>query len=178
MSITNESIIKNEVIIEVAKKMAVAARTAPKARGTDNLEIIIIEGETIKQLSDKMLEIGTLHDIHFFLRDAKNILNANAILVIGSRIKAQGLKYCGMCGFESCEEKNQYPNTPCVFNTHDLGLAIGSAVSIAMENRIDNRVMYSIGKAVLDLQLLGSDIKVALGIPLSALAKNPFFDRM
>jgi uncharacterized ferredoxin-like protein len=46
-----------------------------------------------------------------------------------------------------------------------------------MDHRIDNRIMYSVGKAALDLGLLGKEAVVAYGIPLSATGKNPFFDR-
>ncbi len=83
-----------------------------------------------------------------------------------------------MCGIANCQEKQtQKPQTPCVFNTGDLGIAMGSAVSIAIDHRIDNRVMYTIGQAVIDLGILGNDIKIVYGIPLSATSKNPFFDR-
>lgn len=78
---------------------------------------------------------------------------------------------------ESCSEKAKSPNTPCVFNTTDLGIAVGSAASVAMDNRIDNRIMYSVGKAVVDMGILGPDVKLAYGIPLSVSGKSPFFDR-
>jgi uncharacterized ferredoxin-like protein len=46
-----------------------------------------------------------------------------------------------------------------------------------MDHRVDNRVMYTIGKAVLEMKLLGENVKIAFGIPLSVSAKSPFFDR-
>jgi uncharacterized ferredoxin-like protein len=82
-----------------------------------------------------------------------------------------------MCGFANCEEKNKYPEHPCVFNTGDLGIAIGSAVSVAMDSRVDNRIMYTVGQAILEMKFLGNDVKIAYGIPLSVSPKNPFFDR-
>jgi len=82
-----------------------------------------------------------------------------------------------MCGFKNCDEKNQYPNHPCAFNTGDLGIAIGSAVSVAMEHRVDNRIMYTVGQAALEMGILGPEVKIIYGIPLSASGKNPFFDR-
>ena len=57
----------------------------------------------------------------------------------------------------------------------DLGVAIGSAVKMAGECHIDNRIMYTIGAAVKELNLLQSDI--ILGIPLSVKGKNIFYDR-
>jgi len=43
--------------------------------------------------------------------------------------------------------------------------------------RVDNRIMYSVGKAVLELGLLPSKVRLVYGVPLAARGKNPFFDR-
>ncbi len=114
----------------------------------------------------------------FYLRDAKNLLQSNAVLILGTEIKTLGLnEICQLCGFENCREKEKFKNTPCVFNTSDLNIAIGSAVSIAADNRIDNRIMFSAGKAAVKSNFFEKDIKIAFAIPLSASSKNPFFDR-
>jgi uncharacterized ferredoxin-like protein len=158
--------------------MLTAARTAPKAKGVDNLELAMVTGTDIEALAVKMEEIGRRGEgIPNFLRDAGNIRKAQAVLLLGTRIKSQGAKFCGRCGFKDCEEKDQHPDFPCTFNTGDLGIAIGSAVSIAMDNRIDNRVMYTIGVAALELKILGEEVRIAFGIPLSVSSKSPFFDR-
>ena len=112
-----------------------------------------------------------------FLRDGENILKADGMFIIGTKIQSLGLRSCNLCGFKNCEEKDQHPTFPCIFNTGDLGIAMGSAVSIAMDARVDNRIMYSVGQAVVEMKLLGDDVKIAFGIPLSVSAKNPFFDR-
>jgi uncharacterized ferredoxin-like protein len=65
----------------------------------------------------------------------------------------------------------------CAYNPIDLGIAVGSAVATASDFHTDNRVMYSIGRACLDLKLFSQTVKQALGIPLSVTGKNPFFDR-
>ena len=67
--------------------------------------------------------------------------------------------------------------TNCVFNVTDLGIAVGSAVSIAADNRIDNRVMYSAGKGALKAGMLPPDVRIAYGIPLSISSKSIYFDR-
>ena len=67
--------------------------------------------------------------------------------------------------------------TNCVFNVTDLGIAVGSAVSIAADNRIDHRVMYSAGKGALKEGMLPADVKIAYGIPLSISSKSIYFDR-
>jgi len=48
---------------------------------------------------------------------------------------------------------------------------------VAMDHRIDNRVMYSAGKAAIEGGFLSEEVIVAYGIPLSVSGKNPFFDR-
>jgi len=172
-----EETINSETVRDVARKMLMAARTAPKGRGEDNMVLALVEGDEIKRIAQKLAEMGKQYDMPGFKRDAENILSAAVMVLFGTRIKSVGLKKCGMCGFANCDEKNGHPDIPCVFNPGDLGIAIGSAVSVAMDCRVDNRLMYSVGQAVLALGLLGPEVKIAYGVPLSATAKNPFFDR-
>ena len=173
----SEDKIKNESLKEIAKRMIIAARTAPKGRGADTFAFCLAEENDIKKISAKMLENGKQNEAGVFLRDSQSILNAPVMVLLGTKIKPLGLKKCGMCGFKNCEEKGKEENIPCVFNTGDLGIAIGSAVSVAADNRLDNRVIYSAGVAAMELGLLGEGVKVAYAIPLSATSKNPFFDR-
>lgn len=175
--ILKEESFSEEAILNVAKKMALAARTAPKARGINHIEILIAKGETIKKIADQMKKIGEKYDQSFFIRDAGNLTHSPVVLLLGTRIQSLGLKKCGLCGFENCEAKNEHPSIPCAFNTGDLGIAVGSAVSVASDHRIDNRIMYTIGMAALELGLFDKDVKIIYGIPLSATSKNPFFDR-
>lgn len=178
MSIIHEVEVRNSVLRRVAEKMMTAARTAPKAKGIDNLVISIAEGDTVVLIAEKMKEMkreGIVAD--FFERDADNILQAGIVVLLGTKIIPSGLKYCGLCGFKDCAEKSNHPQHPCVINTGDLGIAIGSAVSVAADERVDSRVMYSVGMAVRDLGLLGEEPKIIYGIPLSISGKSPFFDR-
>lgn len=177
MPLSSEETLRTQTLKQVAGLMLTAARTAPKAKGIDNIQIALVESQTIEMISDKMKEIGENCDNPAFLRDAENILHATIMVIIGTKISTIGLKKCGHCGFENCSEKEKHPNFPCTFNTGDLGIAIGSAVSIAMDNRVDNRIMYTVGHAIIELGLLGKDVKIAYGIPLSSSSKNPFFDR-
>jgi uncharacterized ferredoxin-like protein len=178
MTLFSEEKKRKETIFDVAKRMMIAARTAPKARGIDNLVLACIDAESISQVSKKMKEKVDNEDWpQFFRRDAESILSAPYLVLIGTRIKPVRLKKCGLCGYADCDEKDKYPDHPCSFNTGDLGIAIGSAVSIAMDNRVDNRVLYSVGIVVREMGLFDEDIKIIYGIPLSVSAKNPFFDR-
>ncbi|MBF0300142.1 MAG: ferredoxin [Oligoflexia bacterium] len=176
-SIVKEELIRKEAVKEIAYKMLIAARTAPKGKGIDNLVLAVVEGETIEEISKHLKILGEKYEVNSFIRDAENILSASVMLLLGTKVQPIRLKKCGMCGFDNCDKKSLHPHIPCVFNTGDLGIAIGSAVSVAMDNRVDNRIMYTVGQAVIDLNLLGDDVKVAYAIPLSATSKNPFFDR-
>ncbi|MDP8264486.1 MAG: DUF2148 domain-containing protein [Candidatus Aceula lacicola] len=172
-----ENEIKEQSLKDVAQKMIIAARTAPKGKGADTFVFKIAERKDIEILSKKINEMGEKYDAPGFLRDAQNILNSSIMILAGTTIKPMGLKKCGMCGFKDCAQKDEHKNIPCVFNIGDLGIAIGSAVSVAMDHRIDNRIMYSVGQAALEMGILGKDVKIAYAIPLSATSKNPFFDR-
>jgi uncharacterized ferredoxin-like protein len=173
--ITNERDMRKDHLLAIAKQMAIAARTAPKGKGIDIQEIMIITGDEIKQLSDKMMKIGESKGMKFFFRDAANILESEAILIIGTKNKNQSLN-CGYCGFNTCAEKDKYPNVPCAINTTDVGIAIGSAVATAADCRVDSRVMFSVGLAAKQLHFVG-DCQTVFGIPISASSKSPFFDR-
>jgi uncharacterized ferredoxin-like protein len=174
----SEQNVIQRILETVAGQMLTAARTAPKARGVDNLRMAILHPEDIRKVSGKMVEIGYRPGAPaYFHRDAENILKAGLMVIMGTIIRAQEVQLCGRCGFASCDEKNKHPEVPCTFNTGDLGIAIGSAVSVAMDHRVDNRIMYTVGQAVVEMKLLGDDVPIAFGIPLSIASKNPFFDR-
>lgn len=175
MSIIFEENIRESSVRDVANKMMLAARTAPKARGRDNLVIALAEKDEIAKISAAMHELAKVSELPSFTRDAENILKSEVIFLIGTKLIPVGLN-CGLCGFPTCQEKGKYPKQPCVFNTSDLGIALGSAVSVAMEHRIDNRVMFSIGMAARKLELLGKEVAICFGVPLSAAGKNIFFD--
>jgi len=172
--ITNERDIRNESVIEIAKKMMVAARTAPKAKGVDLIEVGLVTGKSIKPLSEMMAKVGEHKGMKFFLRDSESILSAEAVVLIGTALETQGLN-CFYCGYATCGEKPK--RVPCVMNSTDVGIAIGSACSVAADHRVDTRVMFSAGHAAQELKLLG-DCQCVFGIPVSASTKNPFFDRI
>jgi uncharacterized ferredoxin-like protein len=166
-----------EGLRRVAELMCVAARTAPKAGGRDNLVTAIVEDEADRQLlADRMKKIAEERGPAFFARDADNLMAAQMAVIIGTRLARLGLDNCNLCGFEGCAASEE-AGARCAFTVGDLGIAIGSAVSVAADHRVDNRVMYSVGVAAVQLEMLGPDVEMAHGIPLSATAKNIFFDR-
>lgn len=165
-----------EGVLGVAEQVCVAARTAPKGRGKDLLVTAIVTGEEKERLCRKMREIASRDAIAFFERDAGNIEEVGVVVLLGTRKEPLGIPRCGYCGFDDCGTMAAAGGV-CSFNTGDLGIALGSAVSQAADLRLDNRIMYSAGKAAIELGFLGEEVAIAYAIPLSVSAKSPFFDR-
>jgi uncharacterized ferredoxin-like protein len=169
-----------EGIKEVAKYMAIAARTAPKAVGRDFIQIRIIEGDEIMKLADAMVRFGDEAGRKGFDRDAKGVRNSDAVILIGMKdAEPIGLN-CGACGFHTCselkpEEKKEFKGPQCAFRILDLGIAVGSAAKMASLFNVDNRIMYRVGTVARKEDFMDADLVV--GIPLSATGKNIFFDR-
>jgi len=166
---------RSETVTAIARSIMTAGRTAPKSKGIDLIEIVTITGEDIVRLSEATRQTGEENGMKFFLRDADNILHAQAVILVGSRTSSMSLD-CGYCGFPSCAAKNGQPDVPCALNSVDLGIAIGSMTARAADLRVDCRVMYSVGAAALRIGLL-KDCREIFAIPLSISSKNPFFDR-
>ena len=176
--ILKEQDVKQTQIIEIGKRMLIAARTAPKAKGLDHLEGILVYGDDLNVLANFMESGVQRHGRLFFLRDAGNIRIAEAVVVLGARQAVMNLN-CGYCGFPTCVAKeNAGVQFPCAFPLTDLGIALGSACAVAADSRVDTRVMFSAGVAAMELGWFDSDVKVAFAIPISAASKNPFFDRI
>ena len=180
--------VERTAVSTVAGLMALAARTAPKAKGEDTILVHVSEGKELASLAEAMNAFGSAHNISFFLRDAKNIAASDACVIIGAKGDMAVGVNCGACGFGSCAEmakeakKRTIRDTPftgpnCAMRMTDLGIAIGSAVKTAQIHNVDNRIMYSAGTAAVELGLLGKTCTVAYAIPLSARGKNMFFDR-
>lgn len=170
--IQNERDCRHEHVLDVARQMMTAARTAPKGKGIDVIETVLVTGEDLKKLSEKMVAMVEEHGMKFFLRDAENILQAECVVIIGTHELAQGLN-CGHCGFSTCAGRSE--GVPCAINSVDVGIAIGSACAMAADMRVDTRVMFSAGLAAQRLDWLKGCTSV-FAIPVSASSKNPFFD--
>ncbi len=166
---------EKKAILEVASKMCLAAKTAPKAVGTDKVRSLILTDEDKNQLCDKLQSLGEEHSIPFFVRDSKNIRECECLVLIGVLDNPLSLGENPLLSFDNPQLKTGEYNP--TYNMVDLGIALGSATSIAADNRVDNRIMYSIGRAAIESKLFGDKVKVCFGIPLSASSKNTFFDR-
>ncbi|WP_317854051.1 ferredoxin domain-containing protein [Chakrabartyella piscis] len=165
-----------EAIETVAKLMVAAGKTAPKGSGIDSMEAMILDGADKDALAAEMRRLGTLNEQEFFIRDAGNLEACPMIVLFGAQETYRGISHCGYCGTQNCGEAAK-TGAHCAFSVGDLGIAIGSAVSVAANHHIDNRIMYSAGKAALSLGLFSDKVFMVYGIPLSVSAKSPFFDR-
>lgn len=147
-----------EAALEAAKLMVASARTAPKARGIDKITAAIVTGEDKERLAERMTLIPALPMPEERLRrQVMNVKNADAVVLIGAKT-------------DDVKDENDR-----VMRLVDLGIAIGSAVKTASMLNIDNRVMFTVGKAAQDLKLIEGD--VVFGIPVSVRGSNIFFDR-
>ncbi len=174
--VINEKQARIESVLSVGRMMMTAARTAPKAKGVDIQEIAMAWGDDLPRLASKMRELSEEFRLKFFLRDALNVEQCDAVVLVGTRRHVQGLD-CGYCGFAACGIKNEHQGVPCYFNTVDVGIALGSAAALAADMRVDTRIMYSAGVAARRLGLIG-DCEGVLAILLSCSSKSPFFDRV
>jgi uncharacterized ferredoxin-like protein len=154
-----------EVVTYVARLMAISAITAPKARGVNNIIIkILSRREDLEALAKKMEELSKNYGEHY-IRDADNVRNSDAVILIGCKITTIGLK----------KPERWSLDADIVASLINLGIALGSAVKTASLLNVDNRIMMSVGVAAQEMNLL--DAEYIVGIPLSVRSKNIYFDR-
>lgn len=179
---------EQDAVLTVAGLMALAARTAPKGKGVDTLEIRVLNRTETKKLAARLKKLGGEKNIGFFIRDAGNLAASDACLLIGCKGDIAAGISCGGCGYATCAEFDKarakktrhytpYAGPNCIIRMADIGIAVGSAVKTAQIHNVDNRVMYSGGVAARDLGLVSNGCSVVYAIPLSATGKNIFFDR-
>ena len=114
--------LEKSAALQVAALMAAAARTAPKTCGIDNIKTAAIDDEPTKQkVIAKMREIAAKESRPGLARDAGNITNSPALVLVGVESNAAGLN-CGFCGKVTCEALELAGGT-CAFNSIDLGMA-------------------------------------------------------
>jgi uncharacterized ferredoxin-like protein len=176
-----------DISIMAAKLMAASMRTAPKAGGKDFLEIAVLENDKdLKSIAMKMREYAPKSSNEaYWMRDADNIANCHALVLVGLReFNAAGYD-CGACGFSSCKDfikdrretdkEMGYGGPYCVMRMIDIGCALASAAKTAGLLNIDNRVQQRVGAAARALGLIKAD--VVMGIPVGIYGKSIFYDR-
>jgi len=166
-----------EAVVAVARLMCLAARTAPKACGIDQIvTAVVVAPEDRETLAAEMTRLSEELNAPFFARDAQNLRASAACVIVGTKLDRRHVPGCDLCGFAGCEA-SEAAGARCALCIGDLGIALGSAASVAMDHRADNRIMYTIGLAAVRLRLLGPEVALAHAIPLSARGKNIYFDR-
>lgn len=171
-----------ESIELLAKIILTSARTAPKGKGIDDIITCLLSPEEKSELASRMEELSEIKDLKFLIRDAKNVRDADSIVLIGLKASGVGNLDCGACGFGTCKEmlehekvQKEFLGPQCMIKYLDLGIAVGSAAAKAKDLCVDNRVLYSAGAAACYFKMINAD--VAMGLPLSVKGKNIFFDR-
>ena len=96
-----------EAVMTVARLMAASARTAPKGRGADRLVTMILTGADKSLVAEQMEKISLAEDIPFFKRDAANVREAAAVVLLGTSLGPLGVPYCGYCGYPDCRACSQ-----------------------------------------------------------------------
>ncbi len=171
-----------EIVEAVAGYMALSARTAPKTRGEDCLEIKVLTGAEVDRLGRSMVEFGEASGKPNFDRDGDNVSRSQAVLLLSlDSPDSVGLN-CGACGFDRCADQEraaregaEFYGPLCAWRVIDLGIALGSAVKTASLFNTDNRIMYRIGVVARKMGLIRGEI--VLGVPVSATGKSIYFDR-
>ncbi len=175
---------ERRAVVEVGRLMALSARTAPKGKGMDYLEVRLLSGDDVRRLGEAMEARAGGDEGSIFLRDGGNVKGCPAVLIICLRDHPTPGLDCNGCGHGTCEgflearrarSGGDYDGPFCAIRVLDLGIAVGSAARTAQLHNVDNRVMYTAGVTAIAEGLVGPGL--ALGIPLSASGKSPFFDR-
>jgi len=177
--------LEKEGVLEAAKMMVVSARTAPKTGGVDDVLTCVVDGDEIESIAKAMDDIAEERGIDGFHRDAKNVRDSDAIVLIGVRGTKKYALDCGACGYSTCDEfahaeegeGMDFTGPTCLFKALDLGIALGSAVKTAGVLNVDNRIMYRVGAAAMKLRML-PEATVIMGIPVSAKGKSIYYDRV
>ncbi len=170
-----------EILNYIAQLMELSARTAPKSKGEDYIITKILDKEALQELGKEMIKLEKETGKEDFDRDGENVLKSDVILLIGLKDATPLDLNCGACGREKCVEINfgdeygEFLGPQCALRLLDMGIAIGSAVKTASLFNVDNRIMYSIGVVARKLGIIDADF--VMGIPLSAMGKNIYFDR-
>ncbi len=171
----------------VVNLMAASARTAPKAGGKDFLEIVVVSNDDdLQKIADRMKEYAPESTNEaFWLRDASNIENSEALLLIGLSKPVTAGYDCGGCGHATCgefdnhrqlkEKSMGYTGPHCIMRMMDIGVALSSAAKTAGLLNVDNRVQQRVGAAALALGYIKAE--VVMGIPVSITGKSIYYDR-
>jgi uncharacterized ferredoxin-like protein len=171
-------------VLETANLMVVAARTAPKSGGVDDIFTAVVVGQEIELLADDMEKMGTERSVKEWGQQAREVRISDAVVLVGVKGTKRYITNCGACGYGSCIEFEKaekkagqdFEGPTCLFKALDLGVAVCSAAKVASILNVDNRIFYRIGAAARRLNYM-PEATIIMGVALAARGKNPYFDR-
>jgi uncharacterized ferredoxin-like protein len=176
-------------IIETANFMCVSAITAPKTKGVNLLTAFYLLPneygplyEGLEKLSKKYDDIRVQRP---YERDLETLKKTDCLVVISSRKKLMDIAGCDACGFSGepngCKAA-ALAGATCAYNSKDLGIAACSAAIVAHQRFIDNRIIDTVGRVIINFGFYRNYTQIdafdAVSIALSVSGKNPFYDRL
>ena len=173
----NSADMEMRAALDAAAHVCAAARTAPKACGIDHLVTLTLTEADKDAVADKMEQLSEEFGAGFLMRDAGNVRAAQVLVLFGVKQSVRGLgDICGYCGHKNCAECAK-KEAMCVYDPMDLGIALGSAAAKAADCRVDSRILFSAGRAAMEMGIMGEGVSMVCGLPIAISGKSPFFDR-
>ena len=178
-------------LVNVAKKCGIAAMKAPTLTDDLGLKMKIVTDEDLEPIIEVLEVLGKtsafqLHDATAYRTYKENGI-LPPILLIGADLTKPPMWNCGGCGFKNCGEflnylkKNKgvgigaYGPT-CLWKVIDLGIACDYACACAAQEKVESRIMLSLGAISLFLNYL-EDCSLILALPIGPVGTNRWFDR-
>lgn len=175
--IYNSSEMELRAAMSAAERICSAARTAPKAKGWDNIVTLTLTDADKDAVAATMEKLSGEYGMDFLMRDAGNVRAAQVLVLIGIVEGVRGLHdICGYCHYKNCAECKENGGV-CVYDPMDVGIALGSAAAAAADCRVDSRILFSAGRAAKEMGIMGENVGMICGLPISISGKSPFFDR-
>ena len=178
-------------LLEVAKNVVQAIYHAPQITGRLKIETEIITDEDLVPILEVMEELGKI--FRFALWDYQQIKTCYdrgeppVIVAIGADLADANLAWdCGACGYDTCREFRAYceelggggmlGGPSCNWKALDYGMVCDWACAAAHQNRVDARIMGSIGVPFSFLNYLpGCNAKI--GLPIGPPRELVYFSR-
>ncbi|MBN2439545.1 MAG: hypothetical protein JXL20_13215, partial [Deltaproteobacteria bacterium] len=126
-------------ILATADLMLLAARTAPKSGGRDDILTALVTPPETEALAEEIKVVAAERNDLAWHKPLPILEVAAAVVLIGVRGTKSYVCNCGACSYPSCADFSaaakragrDYDGPNCIFKVMDLGVALGSAVKTA-----------------------------------------------
>lgn len=178
-------------VLDVAKNIALAVHKAPQITGKTEVDVEIIWGEDLEPIIEVMGPVAQVMRYvkwdHETLKKTYEKGENPVIVAIGAKTARSNLAWdCGACGFATCREFNAYAREhrgggqlggpSCNWKTLDFSIACDWACASAWQYRVDNRIMGSVGFALVALGFM-PEMDVKLGLALGPPRDMVYYSR-